>query len=546
MSDVVDFNLAEIAQAVADAVPDREYLVHGESRVTYAQFMDRARRCAWVLHNAGLGFHSERSGLAGHESGQDHLALYLHNGREFLEANIGAYAARVAPFNVNYRYVDEELVSLLDDLDAVGVVFHSSFAPTIAGLRLPKVRLLLQVDDGSGHGLLPGAVWYEDALATASNERLPVQPSPDDLYILCTGGTTGQPKGVLWRQADIWVAALGGANSPSGGEYKSLVEIAAGAASRRGLPTIVIAPLMHGAGQWSALSALSRGNTIVLPREVTHLDAADVLSTCERERVVQMMVVGDAFTRPLLDEYQRCPYDLSSLRVLVNGGAGLSVSSRERIKTAWPSAMLMDGLGSSETGTTAVSINDDAEPGVFALGPTARLLAANRSRVLSPTEDELGWTANFGRIPLGYYRDEKKTAETFPVIEGVRYVVPGDRVRFRKDGRVELQGRDSVTINSGGEKIFAEEVEQALMKHPEVHDVVVCSRPSPRWGSEVAAVVSLRANALVDEDELLAEAARHIARYKLPKVIVFRKEIKRSPAGKADYRWARQEVERTS
>ena len=538
----MDFNLADIAQAVADAVPDREYIVHGETRITYAQFMDRARQCAWVLHNAGLGCRTERSGLGGHESGQDHLALYLHNGREFLEANIGAYAARVAPFNVNYRYVDEELVALLDDLDAVGVVFHSSFAPILARLSLPKVRLWLQVDDGSGQPLLPGAVWYEDALALASTERLPVEPSPDDLYILCTGGTTGKPKGVLWRQADIWVAALGGLNAPSGGEYGSLNQIATEAASRRGLPTIVIAPLMHGAGQWSALASLSRGNTIVLPREVTRLDAADVLSTCEQERVVQMMVVGDAFTRPLLDEYERQPYDLSSLKVVVNGGAGLSVASRERLKSAWPSAMLMDGLGSSETGTTAVSLSDNIEPGVFTLAPSARILNTDRTRVLSHGEEELGWSANFGPIPLGYYRDEIKTEQTFPVIEGVRYVVPGDRVRYREDGRVELHGRDSATINSGGEKIFAEEVEQALMQHPAVRDVLVCARPSQRWGSEVAAVVSLRANMAADVEALLAVAAQHIARYKLPKIIIFRDEIRRSPAGKADYRWAQQEV----
>jgi acyl-CoA synthetase (AMP-forming)/AMP-acid ligase II len=540
-----EFNLATIASAIADAVPEREFFVHGSIRMTYAQFIDRARRCARVLHDAGLGCHTERSGLASHESGQDHLALYLHNGREFLEANVGAYAARVAPFNVNYRYVDTELVELLGGLDAAGVVFHSTFAPTLARVRdrLPALRVLLQVDDGSGHPLLPGAEWFEQALAAASPEPLPVTPSPDDLYVLCTGGTTGRPKGVLWRQADIWVAALGGSDPRSGAEFTSLTEVVAQAAGRPPSATMVIAPFMHGSGQWSALASLTHGLTVVLPTDTTRLDPADVLATCERERVTRMMVVGDAFVRPLLDELERRPYELSALRSLTNGGAGLSVAARARLRAALPGVAMADGLGSSETGTTAMAVGGDDEPGVFTPAPTARVLAADRSRLLSPGEDESGWTANLGRIPLGYYGDAAKTAATFPVVDGVRYVVPGDRARLRGDGRLELLGRDSVTINSGGEKIFAEEVEQALLHHPGVQDVVVCGRPSARWGSEVAAVVARQPGATVDVAELLAEAARHLARYKLPKVVVFRDVIERSPSGKADYRWARRQLE---
>ncbi len=228
---------------------------------------------------------------------------------------------------------------------------------------------------------------------------------------------------------------------------------------------------------------------------------------------------------------------------MFNGGAGLSAGARDRLRAAWPWALFIDGLGSSETGTTAQAIGGNDEPGVLTPARSARVLSEDRSRLLTPGEEELGWTANVGRIPLGYFDDEAKTAATFPVVEGVRYVVPGDRVRYRADGRVEFQGRDSVTINSGGEKIFAEEVEHAMLHHPAVSDVVVCGRPSERWGSEVAAVVSLRDGASVDADELLTEAARHLARYKLPKVIVFRDVIQRSPSGKADYRWARDQVE---
>ena len=354
--------------------------------------------------------------------------------------------------------------------------------------------MLLQVDDGSGEALLPGAVDYESALAAASAD-MPADPSPDDLYILYTGGTTGMPKGVLWRQADIFCASLGGRNGTE--EWSSLDEIAA-AAVNGGMKVLPAAPFMHGAAHWLAFNALTGGNTVVIPSNPTTLDSADVWSTVQAEGVAVMLIVGDAFARPLLDELDRGDYDVSSMFMLVSGGAALGAPLKARFLDSIPQMAIMDGLGSSETGTQA-----------------RQVVGA-------------GQTTSTG---------------TFPVIEGRRMAVPGDRARIDADGLLELHGRDSVTINSGGEKIFAEEVEQALAHHPAVYDVVVAGRPSERWGSEVVAVVQLSEGAEVSIASLLDECGRHVARYKLPKDIIFVDKVMRSPAGKADYRWARQVAE---
>jgi 3-oxocholest-4-en-26-oate---CoA ligase len=542
----VEFDMFSVVRATAAAVPDRECFVHGDRRVTFGTFGDRIAQVARLLHAHGFGAHHEREGLAGHESGQDHLALYLHNSAEFLELNVGAFGARVAPFNVNYRYVDDELIALLGDQHARVVAFHSTFAPTVARIvaHLPTVSLLLQVADESGHPLVPGAVWYHEAVAEQPTSPPPVTRSPDDLYVLCTGGTTGTPKGVLWRQADIYVAALGGVSVRTRHEFTSLTEIADEAAERGGRRNMPTAPFMHGAAQWTALAALAQGNTVVVPTDVRRLDPADVWATVERERVTLLQLVGDAFARPLLDELDRRTYDVSSLRVVANGGAILGLESKERLLAHRPGLLVADGLGSSEAGPIAnhVAAGGGAAATVFALGANGRILTADLDGEVVPPDPSVGWLATRGRIPLGYLGDAERTSRTFPVVAGHRYAVAGDRARFRPDGLVELLGRDSVTINSGGEKIFAEEVEQALMRHPAVLDAVVCGRPSRRWGSEVVAVVSLRTGRSASPDDLRATAGEHLARYKLPKDIVFRDRIHRSPAGKADYAWARAQV----
>ncbi len=543
----MEFNLSQVVRAVAEAVPDRDAIVQGSARLNFARLQERCDRLAAVLGAAGLGCHRERSELQGWESGQDHLALYLHNGPEYLEGMLGAYAARVAPFNVNYRYVAEELRYLLTDSRARAIVYHSTFAPVLEQVRaeLPDLQVLLQVPDRSGQSLLPDARWYDDALAGVHAAPPAEPPSPDDLYILYTGGTTGMPKGVLWRQGDIYPAALGGRQLATGEEWPDLATIVENA-RHGGTRVLPAAPFMHGAAHWLALNALGQGNTVVLPDDTTTFDPAAVWATVEHEKVGIVLIVGDAFGRPLLDALDRHRYDLSSLVLLISGGAALSAPVKAGLLDRIPGMAIMDGLGASETGTQASQITGAGAPvstGTFTPGTGMAIVSEDLSRLLEPGSEELGWLAQTGRVPLGYLGDEAKTARTFPTVDGVRYSVPGDRARVTADGLLELHGRDSVTINSGGEKIFAEEVEAALAHHPAVYDVVVTGRPSPRWGQEVVAVVQLRDGFTAGPDELLAECERHIARFKLPKAILFVDRVVRSPAGKADYRWARATAE---
>jgi 3-oxocholest-4-en-26-oate---CoA ligase len=547
----MEFNLAQVHDAVSAAVPDRECIVWRDRRLTYGQVADRTNRLANHLVAAGLGARTERSALAGHESGQSHLACYLHNGNEYLEAMLGAYKARVAPFNVNYRYVTEELRYLLNDAGAEAVVFHSAFATRLAEVLpdLPQLTVLLQVDDGTGGDLLPGAQWYEEALAAAPADAPDVERSPDDLYILYTGGTTGMPKGVLWRQADIFVGAMGGRNLATGEEWDDLDQVLE-AAVNGGARLLPAPPFMHGAGHWLAFNAFTGGSTICIQDDTVGLDADDVWRTIEREQVNILLIVGDAFGRPLVDQLEARsekgqPYDLGSLLMVVSGGAPLNSTIKDRFLAALPTVMVMDAVGASETGSQMSHMSaagQSASTGTFTPGPGAAIVSDDLSTVLEPGHAEVGWLAQKGRVPLGYLGDAEKTARTFPVLDGTRYSVPGDRARLTAEGLIELYGRDSVTINSGGEKIFAEEVEQAIAHHPDVYDVVCAGRPSDRWGQEVVAVVQLRDGAAAEEEDLLAEAATHVARYKLPKAFRFVDRIVRSPAGKADYRWAKEQA----
>ena len=539
------FNLAQVHEAVSAANPDRPALIWGDRRWTYQELTDRTRRFANALLQRGIGVHTERGSLQGHESGQDHVALYLHNGNEYIEAMLGAFKGRSAPFNVNYRYVAEELSYLLDNAQAKVVVFHSAFAPILAEVlpNLPSVQLLVQVADDSGNELLPDAIDYEQLLAEASADRPDVDWSPDDLYILYTGGTTGMPKGVLWRQNDIFISAMGGRPF---GETEAFADLDAVVASAEhgGAGMMSAAPLMHGAAQWATFTGFTNGNTIVLPRETKKLIPADVWGTVEEHKVLTLQIVGDAMARPLVDELDRHTYDLSGFLALVSGGAAMNSSLKDRFLDHAPHAIVLDAVGSSETGAQMghTSMKGATATGTFQPGPETSVVAADLSAELAPGSPETGWLAQRGHVPLGYLGDAAKTAATFPVIGDTRFAVPGDRAIWREDGIIELLGRDSVTINSGGEKIFAEEVEQALAHHPGVYDVIVVGRPSEQWGSEVVAIVQLAEGASVTDEELLAEAVTHIARYKLPKAFVYRDALVRSPAGKADYRWAREQA----
>ncbi|WP_007510905.1 acyl-CoA synthetase [Pseudofrankia saprophytica] len=541
------YNLATVNEAVAERVPDRASIVFRDRRFTHAQLAARTRQLAHVLADRGLGARpTGHGGPSTHESHQDHLAVYAYNGNEYLEAMLGAFKARVVPVNVNYRYVAEELRHVLRDSAAKAVVYHSAFAPTLAEVLpdLPELRVRLQVADGSGNELLPGSEWYEQALAQAPATLPEWAPdwSPDDLYLVYTGGTTGMPKGVLWRQADIHRTAMGGRNPLTRQPWRTLDELAEFAATNIA-PQVVLAasPYMHGAGHWTAFLGLNQGGTVVIQDNVERLDPADICSAIHREKVTYLQMIGDAFARPIVEEMERGSYDLSSLRTVLSGGTALTPPVKTRLLARMPQVRLIESVGSSEGGGQAVqttTAGGTSSTGTFSPTEGSVVVSADFARVLGPGDDEVGWLAKRGDIPLGYLGDPVKTAQAFPIVAGERMVVPGDRAQRLADGTIKLLGRDSMTINSGGEKIFSEEVEAAIIAHPDVSDVVVASRPSQRWGQEVVAIVHLHRGASVSESDLASEAARHIARYKLPKAWVFVDAVQRTAAGKADYRWA--------
>jgi fatty-acyl-CoA synthase len=541
----MSFNFGVIQEAIADKIPDREMITFRERRLTWRDVQLRSRRLANVLRAAGLGCHRERGELAPWESGQDHLALYLYNGNEYLEGMFGAFKSRVAPFNVNYRYVADELLYVLKDASTRAIVYHASFAPLLREVlaKLPPMALLLQVDDGSGEPLLPGAIDYEAALEASSDAPPDVTPTSDDLYILYTGGTTGMPKGVLWRQEDVFFGAMGGRIMGTIVAH-SVEEIAERSLAGEAMRMLPSPPFMHGAGHWTAFITFHSGGTVCIPNNPRTLDPDDIWSTIERERVMTLSIVGDAFARPLLDQLAKRTYDLSTLKILGSGGAILSPPLKKAFLEAVPGIMIVDGFGSSETGAQGSTVSMagmEGKPGAFRMDDQTVLLDESLTRRLGPDDgDALGWVARMGYVPLGYLGDEAKTKRTYPVIDGVRYAVPGDRAQLSPDGEILVFGRDSVCINSGGEKIFAEEVEQALKQHPAVYDTIVTGTPNQRWGEQVTAVVVLRPGEKPSEDALRDAAAARLARYKLPKAFVFVDAIVRAPSGKPDYRWAKE------
>lgn len=547
-ANIFDANIAEVFERIAARIPDREAVITPTRRLTFAEIDERANRLANAFVDSGIRCHKERAELEPWESGQDHVALYLHNGSEYLEGMLAAWKARGVSLNVNYRYVADELVSLLTDADAKAIVYHARFAPVIAEIRphLPALHTLIQVADDSGETLLEGALDYEDLLAASSPTRPDVERSPDDLYMVYTGGTTGLPKGVLWRQADIWTGAMGGADPRNGLEFESYDAAVENAAEERVFPYLIAAPLMHGGGQWLAWLGWMGGDPVVFGHVVDRLDPADLLTTIEREQCSFMIVIGNAFGRPILDELNRgidagTPYDFSPLKVLATGAAAMTTGVKEEFLAHRPGLRIIDSMGASESGTQGRNVSTDegdVEAGVFEPGPGTCVITEDMTQEIEANPDASGWLARSGRIPLGYLGDPDKTARTFPTVDGVRYSVPGDRAEWLPDGRLKLLGRDSVCINTGGEKVFVEEVEAVLHAHAAVRDAVVVGRPSDRWGSEVCAVIS--SSSPVTSEELIEHCDGHLARYKLPRTVIAVPEVVRGPNGKADYRWAAQ------
>lgn len=538
-------HLALLQEIVADELPDRVAMTWRGRDLTYAGLTDRTRRLANALLRLGLGCRAERRELANWESGHDHVALYLYNCPEYVECMYGAFKARATAFNVNYRYTKEELIHLLRDADARALVFGGAFAETVAALReaLPALRHLIQVDDDSGAPLLPGALRYEELLA-AERPELPALPySPDDLYVLYTGGTTGMPKGVLWRHEDVFYNSLGG-HLPGFPRLETETQLREHVRLGIGGTVLVCLPFMHGAAQWTTFNTFHRGGTVVLPDETRRLDAHGVLRAIALHRVEQLPIAGDAVARPLIAAQREGKYDLGSLRLLVSTAAVLSRAVREELLSVLPEGvMILESLGGSELGIQAMGTDTESgQAGVpaYQLRDGTVLLDAARRAPLAPGSDEIGWIASTGHLPLGYLGDAAKTQATFPVIGGVRHVVGGDRGRFLPDGRVLFLGREAVCINTGGEKVYVEEVERVVKSHAAVYDALVVGLPSARWGQEVTAVVSLRPGVAPPAvEELRAHCAPFLADYKIPKRVVTAPEIVRSPSGKPDYEWAK-------
>ena len=464
------------------------------------------------------------------------------NGPEYLEGMLACFKVRAVPINVNYRYVDAELRHLYADAGLVGLVHHRQFAPMVGPAldAMSERRVVLEVDDGTSPTASPWADDYEAALGRSPDSRPTVDRSGDDLYCVYTGGTTGAPKGVLWRHEDIFFAAMGGGDPLQMGNVVERPEELPSRLLDVGVVALPVPPFMHASAHWLAFSSFFGGGTLVL-LPGGHFDPALTWQLVAAEHVNVLVVVGDAMARPLLDELARDPaaHDTSSLMALGSGGALLSPSTKQEVARLLPNVIVADAFGSSETGQLG-----GAPPPDDAFG-APRLKLDDRTTVLdddlrpvAPGSGAIGHLARGGRVPLGYRGDEAKSAATFVEVDGQRWALPGDLARVEPDGSITVLGRASQCINTGGEKVYPEEVEGVLKGHPDVVDAVVVGLPDERWGEHVTAVVQARPGCSPSLDELRGHARRSLAGYKLPKQLVLVDRVERSPSGKADYRWA--------
>jgi acyl-CoA synthetase (AMP-forming)/AMP-acid ligase II len=528
----VEWSLAAVQDVVCGEVPDRDMLVWEGFRRTHGEVVARSRRLAAFLVERGLGVRRQRSHLERWECGQSPVGLIMHNCPEYIEAMSGCFRARAVPFNVNHYYSPAEMGAVLDMVGAEVVIYHRSLASVVGAALGDQPRILVELNDEPDAPGIPGSLDYEQIIEShQETSDLPVS-SPDDLYLVCTGGTTGAPKAVLWRQGDIFISGMGGSEDIT---PESLAGLA-----KQGMGTwFAASPLMHAAAQWTVFACLHGGGTVVLHDDRARFDAERILATVSREHVNLMTIVGDAYARPLVEALERNPVDLPSLQVIGTGGAITSEENKQALLRLIPHVTIRDGYGASETGGMAFgSLSRNGATNGFTPGTGAVVVSADRTRVLRAGDDELGWTARQGRVPLGYLNDPEKTESTFPVVSGVRLAVPGDRAKVEEDGSIRMLGRDSMVVNSGGEKVFVEEVEEALRSHPDVDDALVVGRPSDRFGQEVTAIVQLRDGALVAPSELREFVAKSIARFKAPRAVAFCEVVSRHASGKPDYEWA--------
>jgi 3-oxocholest-4-en-26-oate---CoA ligase len=532
---------AEVWETVADTLPDAPCLVQGARRRTWTEVDRRADGLAHGLVAGGLAH-------------QDKVAQYLYNGPEYLESVYASFKASLVPVNTNYRYVDDELVYLWDNADAAAVVFHGSFAESCARVRdrVPKVKVWLWVDDGTG----PCPGWstpYESLAAAPPADRFVPRwgRSPDDLFLVYTGGTTGMPKGVMWRQEDLFLNGNRTAKVryPADGSCDDVARMLREEGA--GPVHVPVPPLMHATGAVTSFAALGSGGCIALLPSRS-FDAVEALDVIAGERAASVVIIGDVSAKPLLDALDADPtrWDLSSVRVLSSTGTMWSAQVKERLSAYLPRAILVDVYGSSEAIGVASSIMKPGEKGEtarFAASDDARVISEDGTRFLEPGSHERGLLARRGHTSLGYYKDDAKTATTVRMVDGQRWVVPGDWATLEDDGTITLLGRGSGTINSGGEKIFPEEVEEVLKEHASVRDVVVVGVPDDRFGETVAAVVEAEPGQGVSLAVLAEHARSRLAGYKVPRRLLVVPTLERPANGKVDrVAWQRRAADDTT
>jgi fatty-acyl-CoA synthase len=534
----MEMHFASVWESIADVIGDETAVVHGDTRRSWSEYDERAARMAAAYVAAGLGSDSK-------------IGLYMYNGNEYLEAQYGGFKMRGVPVNVNYRYLDEELWYLLDNADAEALVFHSSLGDRVARVvdRLPKLKLLVEVDDG-GPGQVPGALAYEAVLA--GHDPMPrISRAEDDIYMLFTGGTTGMPKGVMYAMGGMtggFVTSgfplLGLAAPSDASEIAALVKGAAEAGNR--LISIPAAPLMHGTGVWLGAFIPHLAGGVVTTLQNRSLDADELLRLVEAEAVTNLTIVGDAFAKPIIRALDAAvaagrPYDTSSLKMVISSGVMWTAEVKEQLLDRVEQLVLLDAIGSTE-GSMGMSITMKGLPpstAKFSQMPTTKVFTDD-DREVQPGSGEIGMVAAGGNVPLGYFKDPEKSARTFRVINGQRYSFPGDLAMVADDGSLILLGRGSQVINSGGEKIFPEEVEEAVKRVAGVHDCLVVGIDDEKFGQAVTAVVSLNEGAAATEGEIIAGVKGQLAGFKAPKRVVFVSQVPRAPNGKADYKAAKQ------
>ncbi len=537
----MEMHFATVWESIADAIPDLPATTHGSVTRTWAEYDDRAARVAGALSAAGLRPDSK-------------VSLFMYNSNEFMESQFGVFKMRGVPINVNYRYLDDELWYLLDNSDSEAIIFHSSLGDRVARVveRLPKIKLLIEVDDGDADQV-PNALAYDDVIAgTDPMER--IERSEDDLYMLYTGGTTGMPKGVMYDMGGMTrgFVMLGlpmlGLAAPD--DADSIGEMIAGASVNGStLVSIPAAPLMHGTGCWLGwfIPHLAGGHVVTL--ENRSLDAHELLATVERHKVTSLTIVGDSFAKPIiraLDEGKPGggTYDTSSVGMFISSGVMWTSEVKKQILDRIEQAVLVDAIGSSEgsMGTQITMKGVPTETATFSKMPETKVFTDD-DREVEPGSDEVGMVAAGGNVPIGYYKDEAKSAKTFRVINGIRYSFPGDFAKIAADGSLILLGRGSQVINTGGEKVFPEEVEEAVKRVDGVRDCLVVGIENEKFGQAVTAVVSLEDGAAIDSAGIIASVKNDLAGYKAPKSVIFVDQVPRAPNGKADYRAAKEHAE---